>query len=146
MSPAPAHRAAPAAPAAPAAGAVCPDPGTRRVPRAASRTAGLRRARRVGLILGLVLAALLGAGGGAAGAVAGEQRPAASAVPDPGGETFEVSETEATAPRRAVPRHRGAHRPTRRPAPPGGAPAAGAPTRVPLPEGDAARRCVVMRC
>ncbi|MFG2868329.1 hypothetical protein [Streptomyces sp. NPDC048338] len=139
MSPAPAHHAEPAAPAG----------GRTRAGRPVDRAPcvpGRRRARRAVLVLGLVLAALFGVCGGAAGASGGELRPAASAAPDPGGETTEVAETEATSPRRAAVRPCGGQRSTRPSAPVPGLPALGARAAVRLPGEDADSRCVVMRC
>ncbi|WP_432752464.1 hypothetical protein ACE1OA_06660 [Streptomyces sp. JL2001] len=151
MSPAPAHHAEAAAPAGGRTRAGRPEnraPGIagRHRARYGSGIAGRHRARRAVLVLGLVLAALFGVCGGAAGASGGELRPAASAAPDPGGETTEVAEAEATSPRRAAVRPCGGQRFTRPSAPVPGLPALGARAAVRLPGEDADSRCVVMRC
>ncbi|MFB9514089.1 hypothetical protein [Streptomyces purpureus] len=71
--------------------------------------------RRTGLVALLVLAALLGVSAQAVAAGTAVPRPAASAAPDPGGESADT-ETESTAPARARRAHgaaTGAARPSR---------------------------------
>ncbi|WP_370415789.1 hypothetical protein [Streptomyces fradiae] len=86
----------------------------------------------------LVLAALLGAGAGGAAAFGEGEIRSVSAAADPGGETHETAELQATAPLR---------RTHRRPAPPPCPvrPTAPAPVPVPAARG-AAPRSAVMRC
>ncbi|MFE5299425.1 hypothetical protein [Streptomyces sp. NPDC056632] len=100
----------------------------------------MRSLARFALAVLLVVAALLGAGAGAGtpGAEA-EPRPV-SAAADPGGETHDAAESEATASVRGL----------RRPAPPRAAHRAApagdpAPDSVPSAQGDAPRSAV-MRC